>query len=216
VRIINHARDTTTVFPNVLLRDQRLSHMARGVICEMFSYPDEVKIAAEDLWRVAAEHRPDLQNTESLAAYEAAFQELILAGHLHVVPDDYEPERPEREPAEAGNAASGTPKPKPSSASWVPVPHAVYRYYDADDVLLYVGISKQLAVRERTHIQNAVWMKYATRSAITRYPSKLEARRAEVSAIKNEHPVFNVAGNNTPEAQERRREYRRTHPTKAA
>lgn len=93
-----------------------------------------------------------------------------------------------------------------------PGPTALYRYFDAQDVLLYVGISAYAGARFRGHAKRSPWMDCAVRSTITRYPTREEARTAEIEAIRTERPVFNVADNETPGATKRRREYERAHP----
>lgn len=80
-------------------------------------------------------------------------------------------------------------------------PTALYRYYDDEDRLLYIGISGALADRERTHIGSSRWMDLSARSEIVRYPSRPEAEEAEREAIETEQPLFNKQHNNTPEAK---------------
>jgi hypothetical protein len=41
---------------------------------------------------------------------------------------------------------------------------ALYRYFDADDRLLYVGMSGDLAARDSSHIAKSRWMELAARS----------------------------------------------------
>lgn len=86
-------------------------------------------------------------------------------------------------------------------------PYALYRYFDVRDILLYVGISGDLAGRERTHIAKSKWMSLAIRSTIERYGSLAEAGKAEREAIKAGRPIFNKQHNDTPEARERLRAY---------
>lgn len=84
---------------------------------------------------------------------------------------------------------------------------ALYRYWDADDRLLYVGISGRLSHRERDHIKASSWMDFAVRSAIERYPSRFQAEDAERRAIATESPLFNSKHNESPEAVRRLVEY---------
>lgn len=83
---------------------------------------------------------------------------------------------------------------------------ALYRYFDAEDVLLYVGISGELATRESAHIRRSQWMQFATRSTIERYALE-DVGGAERAAIEAEHPVFNIHYNYGPDAIERLRAY---------
>lgn len=88
---------------------------------------------------------------------------------------------------------------------------ALYRYWDADEVLLYIGITGDLSKRETTHIRSSEWMQLAARSAVERYPTRKEARRVELAAIEDERPIFNVEGNDTAEARRRVRVYLEDH-----
>jgi hypothetical protein len=85
--------------------------------------------------------------------------------------------------------------------------YALYRYFDAREVLLYIGKSGDMAVRDSTHIRRSQWMQFAVRSAIERYGNAEEVGDAERMAIETEHPVFNLQYNDTPEARERLRAY---------
>lgn len=67
----------------------------------------------------------------------------------------------------------------------------LYRYWDAEDLLLYVGITGHLPGRSNTHRSNSAWMDFAARATFTRYPSRDAARTAELAAIAAEKPVFN-------------------------
>ena len=84
---------------------------------------------------------------------------------------------------------------------------ALYRYFDAEQVLLYVGISGELAVREQAHVDRSEWMNFAASSTIERHETPEEVRGAESEAIKAEHPIFNKHHNNTPAAKARLRAY---------
>jgi hypothetical protein len=86
-------------------------------------------------------------------------------------------------------------------------PYALYRYWDAKDILLYVGISGELAQRDKAHIAASKWMQLSARSAIERHKTLADVKKAERAAIETEHPIFNKIYNNTPEAKERLRAY---------
>jgi hypothetical protein len=88
-----------------------------------------------------------------------------------------------------------------------PDPYALYRYFDVRDILLYVGITGDLAVRDRGHISRSRWMQLTARSAVERHKTAEDVRTAEREAIETEHPLFNVQYNNTPEAKARLRAY---------
>lgn len=93
------------------------------------------------------------------------------------------------------------------SDTTTPGDYALYRYFDSADRLLYVGISGELAARDKAHIAHSRWMRLAARSAIERHPTLEAVGAAEEQVIKAEHPLFNVQFNDTPEARARLRAY---------
>ena len=68
----------------------------------------------------------------------------------------------------------------------------VYRVFAADGALLYVGSTVRLGDRMRNHYINARWWFVAKRFTFTAYASETEARAAEVEAIGQELPRWNV------------------------
>jgi predicted GIY-YIG superfamily endonuclease len=90
---------------------------------------------------------------------------------------------------------------------WLLSSTALYRYFDEDDRLLYIGITGDLAIRETGHIRASAWMMLTARSAVTRYGSWDEAADAERAAILAERPLFNRKHNDTPQAAERLEAY---------
>ncbi len=96
---------------------------------------------------------------------------------------------------------------------WVPDPCArqpfpdalvaLYRWYDADDVLLYVGISERPRVRATEHRIGSTWADYAVRSRHEMFATRDEAAAAETKAIVTECPVFNVVHNSDEGAKRR-------------
>jgi DNA-binding transcriptional ArsR family regulator len=88
---------------------------------------------------------------------------------------------------------------------------ALYRWFDTDDILLYAGITDRLYGRLQEHDKTSPWMQFAVRSTIERFPSRPAAVKAEREAITGEHPVFNKAHNDTPEARLRAVEYLVSH-----
>lgn len=97
------------------------------------------------------------------------------------------------------------PSPKP------PVPTDLYRRFDIQDRLLYIGITNDLARRAAAHEEGSTWMEFAVRSTTVRYPSRPDAEEAEETAIKAELPLFNHEHNDTPEARRRLVEYLIAH-----
>jgi hypothetical protein len=70
----------------------------------------------------------------------------------------------------------------------------LYRAFDARDRLLYVGITDQEpSIRLAQHCVKP-WMAHAVRFTYDRYSDRETAAAAELSAISNEDPVFNIAG----------------------
>ena len=86
-------------------------------------------------------------------------------------------------------------------------PYALYRWFDAADILLYIGKTGALAQRVAGHIARSRWMQFAARSTVERHGSDEDVTRAEREAIETEHPIFNKQYNDTPEARERLRSY---------
>lgn len=71
------------------------------------------------------------------------------------------------------------------------IPYWVYRYFDANGVLLYVGITHDLEQRDRGHLAS-IFRPYVADRTVTRYDSRTEASVAEINAIRTEDPVFNL------------------------
>lgn len=72
-------------------------------------------------------------------------------------------------------------------------PAAVYRFYDEDSRLLYVGIAKDPDKREREH-EGSLWHRHAARREDRWHGSRPEALSEERRAIRTELPVFNLHG----------------------
>lgn len=79
-------------------------------------------------------------------------------------------------------------------------PTALYRWFDADDRLLYVGITSSLRARQSSHAKKSSWEAFAVRATIERYPCRADAEQAELDAIRAERPLFNDVGNDHPDA----------------
>jgi len=69
---------------------------------------------------------------------------------------------------------------------------ALYRLYDKNDRLIYVGISEQLGERWERHLRSKPWWPDVQRMTSDWYPDRAAAAIAETEAIKNEKPVENV------------------------
>jgi len=73
---------------------------------------------------------------------------------------------------------------------------ALYRFFDAADQLLYVGITSAPAARWTFHRYFAAgtWWHAATRKTVRWFATRKEAAAAELDAIRGEAPLWNTAG----------------------
>lgn len=69
---------------------------------------------------------------------------------------------------------------------------ALYRFYDHDDDLLYVGITMDPPARFRSHRQTKDWWGDVACIRLEQFGSRTQALDAEKCAIKKEHPRYNV------------------------
>lgn len=72
----------------------------------------------------------------------------------------------------------------------------VYRIYDANDVLLYVGITNNLTIRWSEHGSKPWWRTEAHRYDVRWYPSRDVAKALEKQAIISECPKYNEVHRN--------------------
>lgn len=77
---------------------------------------------------------------------------------------------------------------------------ALYRHFDRDGVLLYVGVSQDPKIRRQSHSRHAVWHEFASREEVTWLDDRDAALEAEREAIRTESPLFNGT-HTTPHAQ---------------
>ncbi len=68
----------------------------------------------------------------------------------------------------------------------------LYRHFNADGRLLYVGISVSSILRYMCHRLTSVWLNDVRSMTIEPFPDKGSAKIAELNAIRNEFPVYNV------------------------
>jgi excinuclease UvrABC nuclease subunit len=68
----------------------------------------------------------------------------------------------------------------------------LYRLWDANGELLYVGISKSAVRRLTDHQRGKPWADEINRVTITNVSTRAEAERLEIEAIANENPKYNV------------------------
>lgn len=69
----------------------------------------------------------------------------------------------------------------------------LYRHFDGDGTLLYVGISLSAMGRLSGHRHHSEWFELIRTVTIEKYPSREEAEEAEKRAVLTERPVYNIA-----------------------
>jgi len=74
-------RQEFVILPNGTVRDERLSHMARGILADILSRPEGWKTTADDLADRARRLR-GVKRGSGREAYRAAFRELQDAGYI--------------------------------------------------------------------------------------------------------------------------------------
>jgi predicted GIY-YIG superfamily endonuclease len=74
----------------------------------------------------------------------------------------------------------------------------LYRHYDSDGVLLYIGISLSFMVRLASHRHHKHWFNAIAMTKYENFATRREAAKAEKLAIKSEKPLHNIAHNNMP------------------
>lgn len=70
--------------------------------------------------------------------------------------------------------------------------HVLYRFYDENGTLLYVGITNSINTRFKAHVVDKSWWPEVADCRIAFYPDRAALARAEGDAIKYEHPCYNV------------------------
>lgn len=83
---------------------------------------------------------------------------------------------------------------------------SLYRHYDVDGILIYVGISVDPETRTKTHEVQSPWWRFVANSDLDWFDSQIDAATAERRAITDERPIFNKAGA-SPERDPRVVEY---------
>jgi predicted GIY-YIG superfamily endonuclease len=75
----------------------------------------------------------------------------------------------------------------------LPVRTALYRHFDAEGQLLYVGISLSAVQRLAQHKTASEWFRRIARVEIEWHPCRRDAEQAERRAIATENPICNRA-----------------------
>ena len=68
----------------------------------------------------------------------------------------------------------------------------VYRHYDIDGELLYIGNTTNLMRRQDEHSRSTSWFNDVVTIKVNHYTTPEAAKYAEVNAIINENPKYNT------------------------
>jgi predicted GIY-YIG superfamily endonuclease len=71
----------------------------------------------------------------------------------------------------------------------------LYRHWDKDDNLLYIGISLSKLQRLGQHSRNASWFDKITKVTMESFPTRKVALQKEKEAIITEYPIHNTIHN---------------------
>lgn len=74
-------------------------------------------------------------------------------------------------------------------------PHALYRFYDTHDRLLYIGITVHLPTRLGNHRNDKPWWQDIARMTVEAFPDRPTVEAAEKAAIAAERPLYNTQHN---------------------
>lgn len=69
---------------------------------------------------------------------------------------------------------------------------ALYRFFNAEDVLLYVGITKNFGQRWINHASSKPWWTEAQRHTAEWFETRCDAAAAEKRAVVDERPKYNI------------------------
>lgn len=81
-----------------------------------------------------------------------------------------------------------------STAKRIPIRHHLYRHWDVDGNLLYVGISVDAIKRLQQHYDTADWYDEVASITIQKFDDRGDLERAEQLAIDQEAPIWNRTG----------------------
>ena len=71
----------------------------------------------------------------------------------------------------------------------------LYRHFDSEGVLLYVGVSLSALTRLVAHQQNSHWFWDIGRVDVSKFETRQASLDAEIQAIRNEKPLYNILHN---------------------
>jgi len=86
---------------------------------------------------------------------------------------------------------------------------SLYRHFDKDGTLLYVGISLSALNRLGQHADHSAWFKTISNVTIEHFDTREEALKAETLAIRQEKPLHNIQKTKEIYREERSQESRR-------
>jgi hypothetical protein len=75
---------------------------------------------------------------------------------------------------------------------------SVYRLYDGEDRLLYVGIAVEPFLRLDKHWKTKAWWSSVTHVVIEWFPSRQDALDEELRVIRTDAPMHNIQGRGGP------------------
>lgn len=81
-----------------------------------------------------------------------------------------------------------------SGRPWGLAEALVYRFFDADGELLYVGCTFDMGPRIAQHRRDKRWWEQVVTVTLERHPDRRTALDAEAAAIADERPRYNRAG----------------------
>lgn len=76
-----------------------------------------------------------------------------------------------------------------------PDPTSVYKYYDRNNLLLYVGITRRGTQRNREHDATKIWWRFVVRQEVEHHPHRMAALQREKHLIRKFRPPFNKQHN---------------------
>lgn len=104
-----------------------------------------------------------------------------------------EANEPERESTEEPGQPAVSGADGEQTAPVAPEPCSLYRFFDSDECLLYVGITSRGMNRFKQHAKTQSWWPDVVRSTVEHYACRQDARDAELAAIEWEQPLHNIA-----------------------
>lgn len=75
-----------------------------------------------------------------------------------------------------------------------PKPQMLYRFFNAEGELLYVGLTRDIGTRWKHHAADKEWFTEIASSTLEHFPTRDELVAAEKRAIRTEKPKYNIAG----------------------